>query len=180
MTYTDARHTVEFRRSALRLVRRTTLGLLAAAVIGVLVSLARGRLWWDGLWVLLPYLAVFHFSPLPTPPRGSQRTRLPVRLDDQRLEVSGPGDTTLAIDWSNVERAEIRGRLTPSLHVEPADPERTRPPMRRWQWAGYGQSRPYEIVVPLTGMTPGPGVLRRELARWLPGATQEDTLGLRQ
>ncbi|WP_327031032.1 hypothetical protein OG989_16640 [Micromonospora sp. NBC_01740] len=151
MTRTDEPHTVEFRRSALRLVRRTTLGLLAAAAIGVLVSLARGRLWWDGLWVLLPYLAVFHFSPLPTPPRGSQRTRLPVRLDDQRLEVSGPGDTTLAIDWS-----------------------------RRWQWAGYGQSRPYEIVVPLTGMTPGPGVLRRELARWLPGATQEDTLGLRQ
>ncbi|MEU7995248.1 hypothetical protein AB0B83_07895 [Micromonospora sp. NPDC049060] len=156
------------------------LGLLAVAAIGVVINLARGRPWWDGLWTYLPLVMLFHFWRLPTPPGGSQRTLLPVRLDDQRLEMSGPGDTTLAIDWSNVERAEIRGRLTPSLHVEPVDPERTRPPMRRWQWAGYGQSRPYEIVVPLTGMTPGPGVLRRELARRLPGATREDTLGLRQ
>ncbi|MEU6074197.1 hypothetical protein [Micromonospora sp. NPDC047074] len=177
MTRPDEPRTVEFRRSARRLVLRMTLGLLAAATIGIVVSLARGRPWWDLLWALLPYLAVFHISPLPTPPGGSQRTRLPVRLDDQRLEVSGPDDTTLAIDWSNVERAEIRGRLTPSLHVEPVDPELTRPPMRRWQWAGYGQSHPYEIVVPLTDVTPGPGVLRRELARRLPGATPEDAVG---
>ncbi|MEV4463845.1 hypothetical protein AB0J51_09500 [Micromonospora echinofusca] len=93
--------------------------------------------------------------------------RLPLRLTEEHLEVTGPSHATVAIEWSNVARAEIRGRLTSVLVVEPVDPDRTRPPLRRWQWAGHGRSRPYELVVPLAGMTPGRGALRRELARRL-------------
>ncbi|MGN9766919.1 hypothetical protein ACTMS2_17385 [Micromonospora sp. SD12] len=161
MTATDESRTVEFRQSTRRRILATALGLVAVAAVGVVVSLARGRQWWDLLWMLPLFLV------LGATQRSAHRPRLPLRLTEQHLEVTGPSHATVAIEWSNVARAEIRGRLTSVLVVEPVAPDRTRPPLRRWQWAGHGRSRPYELVVPLAGMTPGRGVLRRELARRL-------------
>ncbi|MFI6068449.1 hypothetical protein ACIA47_24700 [Micromonospora sp. NPDC051227] len=63
--------------------------------------------------------------------------------------------------------AQVRGRLDPRLVVMPLDPQQTRPPMRPGQWSTPGRG-PYELVVRLAWMTPGPDALRRELARRLP------------
>ncbi|MEU1587703.1 hypothetical protein [Micromonospora sp. NPDC005710] len=41
--------------------------------------------------------------------------------------------------------------------------------MRAGQWSTPGRG-PYELVVQLTWMTPGPDVLRRELTRRLPAS----------
>ncbi|WP_433392293.1 hypothetical protein [Micromonospora sp. KLBMP9576] len=162
--------TVEFSRSARRLARRAALTLLVLVVVSAVVSLARGRQWWDMLWLLPGYFSAFFVSAFSArTPAAGLRSRVLVRLNRQELELAGPEDTTVAVDWSNVARAEIHGRHTPFLVVEPVDPGLTRPPLRRWQMAGHGQSRPYEVRVPLADMSPGRDVLRRELARRLPG-----------
>ncbi|WP_328652786.1 hypothetical protein OG598_01995 [Micromonospora sp. NBC_00330] len=96
-----------------------------------------------------------------------RQPRLPLRLTDEALHLTGPKGTGLSIDWVNMAGAQVRGRLDPRLVVRPLDPEQTRPPMRPGQWSTPGRG-PYELVVRLTWMTPGPDALRRELARRLP------------
>ncbi|MEW2143678.1 hypothetical protein AB0869_12790 [Micromonospora vinacea] len=95
-----------------------------------------------------------------------RQPRLPLRLTDEALHLTGPKGTGLSIDWVNMASAQVRGRLDPRLVVMPLDPERTRPPMRPGQWSTPGRS-PYELVVRLAWMTPGTDALRRELARRL-------------
>ncbi|MFF5171857.1 hypothetical protein ACFY3U_04395 [Micromonospora sp. NPDC000089] len=97
-----------------------------------------------------------------------REARLPLRLTDRALELTGPDGTTLAIDWTNLARARVQGRLDRRLVVEPVDPQLTRPPMRPNQWAASGQRRPYALTVRLDRMTPGIDRLRDELARRLP------------
>ncbi|MFC0100234.1 hypothetical protein ACFFKH_22270 [Micromonospora marina] len=60
------------------------------------------------------------------------------------------------------------------LVIEPVDPDQARPARKRWQRAGHGQSRPYEIVVPLACMTPGRDLLRRELSQRTAAADRHD------
>ncbi|WP_431945595.1 hypothetical protein [Micromonospora marina] len=166
VTAADESPTIEFRRSARRQIARLVIVLLVGGAVGVVFNLARGRQWWDGMLMLPLCLAVLIFSDRFARPMGNgYRSRLPIRLTGEHLQVAGPGDITLSIDWPNIARAEIRGGLVAFLVIEPVDPDQARPAMRRWQWAGHGQSRPYEIVVPLAYMTPGRDLLRRELSR---------------
>jgi hypothetical protein len=52
--------------------------------------------------------------------------------------------------------------------IEPVDPQRTRPPLKPWQWSGLQRRWPYQLSVPLDCMTPGLSVLRDKLATRLP------------
>ncbi|GHJ52914.1 hypothetical protein Nm8I071_22210 [Nonomuraea sp. TT08I-71] len=174
MTAADECHTIEFRRS-MRQAVLVAIALLVVAAGLVAFNLARGRQWWDGIWLLPLYLVIFALPKrLARPAVYGYQSRLPLRFTEEHLQVAGPGEVTVSIDWSNIARAEIHGRLLASLVIEPIDPERTRPPLKRWQWAGHGQSRPYEILVPLTYMTPGRDVLRRELAQRTATAVRHD------
>ena len=171
MTAVDEAPTVEFRLSMRRQVVLLIGGLLLAVAMVAAFNLASGRQWWLGLSMIPLYGAILAVCQRVARPGASgYRSRLPLRLTEEHLKVAGPDAIALAIDWSNMSRAEIRGRFPAFLVTEPVDPDRTQPPLKRWQWAGHGQSRPYEIVVPLAYMTPGRGVLRRELARRLPAS----------
>ncbi|OWV00884.1 hypothetical protein B5D80_27350 [Micromonospora wenchangensis] len=170
MTAADDLPTIEFRRSRGRQVGFLTAAVLAAALAVAVVNLVSGDPWWDGLWTpALWILALGLLRGAARPSPAGHQPQLPLRLTADQLEVTGPGGRTLAVGWSNVARAEITGRLYPVLVIEPADPERTIPPLARWEWAVTGQSRPYEIRVPLAYLSPGRDLLRRELARRLPG-----------
>lgn len=171
MAAIDEPSTIEFRRSGGREIAQLAIALPALSVAGVTINLAAGDTWWDGLWMPFLWFLIFRLAARPAHPWASgHQARLPLRLTGDHLEVAGPGERTLAIEWSNISRAGIRGRWKPFLVIEPADPDRTSPPLKRWEWAGHGQSRPYEIVVPLTYMSPGRDQLRRELAQRLPAA----------
>ncbi|MCI4066043.1 hypothetical protein MRQ36_27230 [Micromonospora sp. R77] len=165
MTAVDESHTIEFRRSTRRVVL-VAVALLVVAAGQVAFNLTQGRQWWDGIWLLPLYVVIFTLAKrLGRPAVSGYQARLPLQLTEEHLQVAGPGEVTVSIGWSNIARAEIHGRLLASLVIEPIDPDRTHPPLKRWQWAGHGQSRPHEILVPLTHMTPGRDVLRRELAQ---------------
>ncbi|WP_208567571.1 hypothetical protein [Micromonospora antibiotica] len=169
VTTADEPTVIEFRRSRGREVGFLATALPVLAVALAVVNLASGDPWWDGLWLPLTWFLLWgFFRGVARPPSSGQRPGLPLRLAVDHLQVAGPGERTLAIEWSNVARAEISGWWYPVLAIEPADPDRTRPPIARWEWATYGQSRPYEIRVPLVYLSPGRDQLRRELARRLP------------
>jgi hypothetical protein len=175
VTTVDGPPAIEFRRSMRRQNASMVIALLLLMAACGLYNLVSGDPWWDGLWMPLLYFLIFnHWFSFPRrragPPAFGYHSRLPLRLTREHLEVSGPDDVTLAIQWSNIARAQIHGRLSAYLAIEPIHPDRTRPPLQRWQWAGYGQSRPYEILVPLANMTPGRDVLCQELARRLPAS----------
>ncbi|WP_433311465.1 hypothetical protein [Micromonospora chersina] len=174
MAAVDEPSTIEFRRSRGREIAQLAIALPALAAAGVALNLAAGDAWWDGLWMPFLWFVIFRFSVRSARPWASgHQARLPLRLTGEHLEVAGPDGRTLAIEWSNISRAEIRGRWRAFLAIEPADPNRTRPPLKRWEWTGHGQSRPYEILVPLTYMSPGRDLLRRELSQRLPDAESE-------
>ncbi|MEH0985022.1 hypothetical protein [Micromonospora sp. CPCC 205556] len=169
MTAAEGPPTIEFRASARHRTAFMVIGLLLVVGASVAFNLVRGRQWWDGLWLGLLCFAILEVSRrVARPPDSGYQARLPLRLTGDHVEVSGPDDITVTIAWSNIARAEIHGVLAAFLVIEPVDPDRTRPPLKRWQWAGHGQSRPHEILVPLAHLTPGRDVLRRELARRLP------------
>ncbi|MFI6327700.1 hypothetical protein ACIBBG_05315 [Micromonospora chersina] len=174
MAAVDQPSTIEFGRSRGREIAQLATALPALAVAGVAINLAAGDAWWDGLWMPFLWFVIFRFSVRSARPWASgHQARLPLRLTGEHLEVAGPDGRALAIEWSNISRAEIRGRWRAFLAIEPADPNRTRPPLKRWEWTGHGQSRPYEILVPLAYLSPGRDLLRRELAQRLPDAESE-------
>ncbi|MET7710185.1 hypothetical protein [Micromonospora sp. NPDC005189] len=174
VTDADEPLTIVFRRSVGREIVHLAIALPAATGAGVGINLATGDKWWDGLWMPLLWFLIFRYSVrLARPSASGHQARLPLRLSGEHLEVAGSGGSVLAIEWSNIARAEIRGRWRAFLVIEPADPDQTRPPLKRWEWAGHGQSRPYEILVPLVNMSPGRDLLRRELARQLPATAAE-------
>ncbi len=167
--------TIEFRRSRRRQVAVLAVAVLTAALAVAVANLVSGDPWWDGLWTpALWILALGLLRGAARPSSTGHQPQLPLRLTADHLEVAGPGERTLVVGWSNVARAEITGRLYPVLVIEPADPEQTIPPLARWEWAVAGQSRPYEIRVPLVHQRPGRDLLRRELARRLPGPAAGD------
>ncbi|MEU7960510.1 hypothetical protein [Micromonospora humida] len=169
MTAADGPPAIEFRRSRRRQVALLAAGLPTAVLVVAVVNLATGDPWWDGLWIAAWILALGLLRGAARPSSTGHQPRLPLRLTPDHLEVTGPGERTLVVGWPNVARAEITGWLYPVLVVEPADPDRTVPPLARWEWAVAGQSRPYEIRVPLVYLSPGRDRLRRELSRRLPG-----------
>ena len=161
-------YAVEFRRSPCRrLVGAVVALLVIAAAVTAATVLGDQRPWW-GLLLLYGPIAITSGA-LARRARRRQ-PRLPLRLTDTALEVTGPDGSTLAIDLSNIARARVHGWLEPRLTVEPVDPQRTQPPLKAQQWSRLG--RPYDLVIPLDWMSPGRDALRRELAQRLPARTQ--------
>ncbi len=160
----DASSVVDFRYSPRRHRLAMVLVVLGAAALLAFYTMVFDEVWWQ---VLLRFGMIGAIVGLTTNWQLRRQPRLPLRLTDETLHLSGPNGTGLSIDWVNMASAQVRGRLDPRLVVRPLDPEQTRPPMRPGQWSTPGRG-PYELVVRLTWMTPGPDALRRELARRLP------------
>lgn len=161
----DEPYAVEFRHSPRRRRAGAVVALLVIAAVITVVSLLQHRRWWEFLLLYGPTAiasgAVARWA-------RRRQPRLPLRLTDTTLEVTGPDGSTLAIDLSNIARARVHGWVEPRLTVEPVDPQHTRPPMRARQWSGLGRHNPYDLVIPLNWMSPGRVALRRELAQRLP------------
>ncbi|RKN37827.1 hypothetical protein D7223_32030 [Micromonospora endolithica] len=121
----------------------------------------------------LPYLLLMLFSLAGPYARLSRENGLPLVVGRDELRLTRRDGTELAVDWADLAVAEVRGRLHHLLVVEVAAPERTRPPLGRWEWARLvaqgngglsGIQRPHEIHVSLTGLEPGVDRLRELLA----------------
>ncbi|MFC6020550.1 hypothetical protein ACFP2T_30810 [Plantactinospora solaniradicis] len=122
--------------------------------------------WYDGL-VQLPVIVLVMVAVYL---RAWREAGLPLRLTRDHLVLTRPDGEPLAIGWDNLAVARVTGVASPTLVVEPGDPERTDPVLDRWQWGRLGQrrfsreQRPYEIKISLTGLRPGAQRLRTELA----------------
>ncbi|MEV4773269.1 hypothetical protein [Micromonospora humida] len=169
MTAADEPSTIEFRRSRRRQVAVLAAGLPTAVLVVAVVNLATGDPWWDGLWIAAWILAFGLLRGAARPSSTGHQPRLPLRLTADHIEVTGPGERTLVIGWSNVARAEITGRLYPVLVVEPADPDRTVPRWPGGSGRSPGRAGRTRSGVPLVYLSPGRDRLRRELSRRLPG-----------
>ncbi|MCG5448063.1 MULTISPECIES: hypothetical protein [Micromonospora] len=160
----DASSVVDFRYSPRRHRRAKVVAVLGAAALLAAYAALFDEPWWQAPlrfgWIGAVVALVLNWQ-------LRRQPRLPLRLTDETLHLTGPNGTGLSIDWVNMTSAQVRGRLDPRLVVTPRDPEQTRPPMRPGQWSTPGRG-PYELVVRLNWMTPGPDTLRRELARRLP------------
>jgi hypothetical protein len=166
VAFVDDTSVIEFRKSGrCRLVTMVVALLVGIATLAA-YSVLRHTPWWQPFLMFGP-IAVL--SAAFTRWDLRHRPRLPLRLTRQGLTVAVADGSTLAIDWSNVARARIRGSwLQPRLLIEPVDPQRTRPPLKPWQWSGLQRRWPYQLSVPLDCMTPGLSVLRDKLATRLP------------
>ncbi|MEU8425469.1 hypothetical protein AB0C15_31805 [Micromonospora sp. NPDC048835] len=164
MADVDASSGLDFRHSPRRRRLAMLLAVLAAAALLAFYTVVFDEAWWK---VLLRFGMLGAIIAVTTNWQLRHQPRLPLRLTDETLHLSGPSGTTLSIDWVNVASAQVRGRLDPRLVVVPLDPQQTRPPMRAGQWSTRGRG-PYELVVRLDWMTPDTDTLRRELARRLP------------
>ncbi|MFF5055437.1 hypothetical protein ACFY1S_19880 [Micromonospora sp. NPDC000663] len=164
MSSVDAASVVDFHCSPAR--RRTTVAVVTVGAAALLAGYAAAfdEPWWHAL---LRFGGIGLVSAAVMRWQLRRQPRLPLRLTEESLRLTGPDGTALTIDWTNVASAQVRGALDPRLVVRPRDPGQTRPPMRPGQWSTPGRG-PYELVVPLTWMTPDRHVLRRELARRLP------------
>ncbi|WP_430496636.1 hypothetical protein ACQRWP_19300 [Micromonospora trifolii] len=95
---------------------------------------------------------------------------LPLRLTRDFLELTLPGGGTVQVDWPDLTRAEVRGRMSPTLVVDIADRDRTRPVLNRWErgrvgrWNGARGRSQQEIHLSLVATTPNVHRLRAELA----------------
>lgn len=167
MASLDPSCVMEFHYSPRRHRMAKIVALLAAAATLAAYTVLSGESWWQ---VLLRFGFIGIGIAAVTRWQQRRQPRLPLRLTDEALQLTGPDGTALAIDWANVARARVQGRLDPRLVIEPVDPQGTQPPLRPRQWAVPRQRRPYELTVRLHWMTPSPDVLRRELARRLPTA----------
>lgn len=160
----DRPSVAEFRYSWRRHLLAISVVLAALAATVAAVTLRFDEPWWRFLQYGWPGFTAGVIV------RWLQRRqpKLPLRLTDEGLHVTGPDGSRLTIDRANLAHATVRGWLDPRLIVEPTDPQRTRPPLRPHQWPAPGQRRPYELVVRINFMTPGRDMLRRELARRFP------------
>ncbi|WP_425719693.1 hypothetical protein [Micromonospora sp. DT233] len=111
--------------------------------------------------------------------QAQRQVGLPLLLTDDQIVLTHPTTGSFAIDWDNLVVAEVRGRITAVLVLEPIDPGRTRPALGRWEewsrhhlWNQSRAERPYEIRVPLFGLTPGIGRLRAALQTQLAAAAR--------
>ncbi|RLP94099.1 hypothetical protein [Micromonospora sp. CV4] len=163
MVNADASSVVDFHYSPRRHRTAMVLVALAAAALVTAYAVVFDEPWWQ---VLLRFGFIAVAASLTLRWSMRRQPRLPLRLTEEALHLTGPGGTTLTIDWANVASAQVRGALDPRLVVRPLDPRRTRPPMQPGQWSTPGRGQ-YELVVQLTWMTPDRDVLRRELARRL-------------
>jgi hypothetical protein len=160
----DASSVVDFRYSPRRHRRAKIVAVLGAVAALAVYAALFDEPWWKAP---LQYGLIGAATALVLNWQLRRQPRLPMRLTDETLHLSGPKGTTLSIDWADVASAEVRGRLDPQLVVMPVDPEKTRPPMRPGQWSTPGRG-PNALVVRLNWMEPGTDALRRELARRLP------------
>ncbi|MER7168889.1 hypothetical protein ABT336_22830 [Micromonospora sp. NPDC000207] len=154
---------VRFRRSRRRVVASILLFLLGAWGLTVLLlTLVFGADWTGSLFYLSTLLGITV--------AGRRRLRgaagLPLVLDGRGLRLIGPGGEPVAVDWTDLAEVRVRGRLDRKLVVELTENGNTRPESSRWQWprVSRGSSTRVQLTVPLLGVSPGVGRLRRELA----------------
>jgi hypothetical protein len=144
---------------------RLTAGILLLALLGgVIVWDVVGHRPW---WTHLPLFAGIIAMSVVLARLNSRYRKLRLRLTGESLELPGPDGVGRVIDWPNVARAEIRGRFSPRLTVQPVDPQLIRPPLTRWQWAAMPSRRRYELSVPLDFRIVDRRVLHDELMRRL-------------
>lgn len=162
---------MEFRVPAVgRVLRLVVYALPAVAGVGIVAAnLLRHRPWpyYLAMVILvgLSFLGVMRWNRM-------QRPHHPLLLTEESLELPGPGGVQVTIDWTNIARAQVMGRLSPRLVVQPEDPRLVRPTLTPWQWAAASGRRPYEIVVPLSLTQPDRLALEAELARRLARSRQ--------
>ncbi|MFI6241351.1 hypothetical protein ACIBEF_15880 [Micromonospora sp. NPDC050795] len=104
---------------------------------------------------------------------------LPLRLTRDFLELTLPAGGTVQVDWADLTRAEVRGRISPTLIVDIADRDRTRPVLDRWDWGRVGVwnrargRNSQEVHLSVVAVTPNLHRLRTELAHRAAGVAKE-------
>ncbi|MBM0235450.1 hypothetical protein JNW91_28935 [Micromonospora sp. STR1_7] len=155
-----------FRRSRRRFLTRVAYAGLVILPAFALVGVAFGEPWYD----LFPHGPILLLGAVGSAAQLRRQGGLPLRLTRDFVELTLPGGAPVQIDWPDVARAEIQGRISPILVVDIADPGRTRPVLDRWEWGRLGMwdkvraRRPHEIHVSLVAATPDVHRLRAELA----------------
>ncbi|RAO59341.1 hypothetical protein PSN01_02732 [Micromonospora saelicesensis] len=158
---------IRFRRSRSRVLARVAGAALVVLPAFALLSVAFGNAWYNPL----PHGPILVLAAVRFPVQLRGQGGLPLRLTRDFLELTLPGGGTVQVDWPDLNRAEVRGRISPTLVVDIADPDRTRPVLNRWDWGRVGlwnrarRRSPHEIHVSLIATTPDVHRLRAELAR---------------
>ncbi|WP_434741406.1 hypothetical protein [Micromonospora sp. SH-82] len=154
---------VRFRRSRRRVVVSLLLFLLGTWGLTVLLlAVVFGADWTGSLF----YLAALLGITVAGRRQLCGSAGLPLVLDGRGLRLTGHGGEPVAVDWTDLAEVRVRGRLDRKLVVELTENGSTRPESSRWQWprVSRGSSTRVQLTVPLLGVSPGVGRLRRELA----------------
>ncbi|WP_327034610.1 hypothetical protein [Micromonospora ureilytica] len=165
MTKVDAGE-IRFRRSRMRVLARVACAALVVLPAFALLGVAFGNAWYDPL----PHGPILLLAAVRFPVQLRRQGGLPVRLTRDFLELTLPGGGTVQVDWPDLTRAEVRGRISPTLVVDIAERDRTWPVLNRWDWGRVGlwnrarRRRPQEIHVSVVATTPNVHRLRAELA----------------
>ncbi|MFI6068418.1 hypothetical protein ACIA47_24545 [Micromonospora sp. NPDC051227] len=166
---------IRFRRSRTRVLARLAGAALVVLPAFALLGVAFGNAWYDPL----PHGPILLLAAVRFPVQLRRQGGLPLRLTRDFLELTLPGGGTVQVDWPDLNRAEVRGRISPTLVVDVADPDRTRPALNRWDWGRVGlwnrarRRSPHEIHVSLVATTPNVHQLRAELAHRVPRAADQ-------
>ncbi|MGW1488631.1 hypothetical protein [Micromonospora parva] len=158
---------IRFRRSRRRMLARVAGAALVVLPAFALLCVAFGKAWYDPL----PHGPILLLAAVRFPVQLRRQGGLPLRLTSDFLELTRPGGGTLQVDWADLTRAEVRGRISPTLVLDIADRDRTRPVLDRWDWGRVGiwsrarRRCPSEVHVSLIATTPNVHRLRAELAR---------------
>ncbi|MEH1168412.1 hypothetical protein V6V47_23805 [Micromonospora sp. CPCC 205539] len=160
---------VRFRRSGWRVLARIGGAWLLWLAVFAPLNAAFGNPWYE----MFPHGPIILLAVLGSAGQLRRQGGLPLRLTPDFLELTLSGGLAVRIDWPDLALAEVRGRFSPILVVEPVDADRTRPVLDRWEWGRLGLwdqgriRRPHEIHVSLVGVTPDVHRLRAELTRRL-------------
>ncbi|MEU7948049.1 hypothetical protein AB0C50_25485 [Micromonospora taraxaci] len=138
---------MDFRYSPRRHRLAKLLVVLGAAALLAFYTVVFDEAGWE---VLLRFGMIGAVVSLTTNWQLRRQPRLPLRLTDETLHLTGPNGTRLSIDWVNMASAQVRGRLDPRLVVMPLDPEQTRPPCEP------GSGRP-PVAAPTSWSSGSPG-----------------------
>lgn len=158
---------IRFRRSRRRVLARVACAGLVVLPAFALLSVAFGNPWYSPL----PHGPILLLAAVRFPAQLGRQAGLPLRLTRDFLELTVPGGATVQVDWPDLTRVEVLGRISPTLVVDIADRDRTRPVLDRWEWGRVGlwnrarRRSPQEIHVSVVATTPNVHRLRTELAR---------------
>ncbi|MEU8113401.1 hypothetical protein [Micromonospora sp. NPDC048947] len=174
MTEVDAGDTW-FRRSRWRMLARVAGAGLVVLPAFALLSVAFGNAWYHPL----PHGPILLLAAIRYPVQLRRQGGLPLRLTGDFLELTVPAGGTVQVDWADLTRAEVRGRIRPTLIVDIADRDRTRPVLDRWDWGRVGVwnrargRNSQEVHLSVVAVTPNLHRLRAELAHRVAGVAEE-------